>query len=849
MKKRLLAFIISCITAFSAFVMPVYSQEDKTLHNARFLQEMGIIEFDYKNLEENILFEDALKALVRFSGYSEDVSDGQKAKEILKEMSLYPNMNEISITEPAKTDCVLAVMLSVIGYGPVINIASPSDVFKKASSLRLMKNIGIKTGGKITKGDFINLLRNGLDAEILQYNGNEFYLEDGVTVLSDLHKVTMAKGIISANYETSLTKNEGTQNKQVMINKVLYDDPYSMCDMYLGYEVEFYSIKEKGSDNRKIVYAYPTGRNKVLVIEDKDISSFKNRNLKYMENKSIRTARIGIDTDILYNFRPYKDYTESDFLVKNGRITLIDNDGDSAYDVCSILNFETVVVEKVDVENKVIFNKYDYKNNINLDLFRDDNVSITNSLNEHLEVDDLTGWDVLSVAKDKSGKSIKIIASSFEIEGVIENIEKLEDYSSVVIDGKEYRIEEKWLTGKDALKTGELRMFYTDYRGCICAVRTEGNLGMKYAYVCAAGKKGTLSGTVAMRIYTQDGQMEEIDLAKSVTVDSGRYTKNDTQKENMAKSLIDSIILYRANKDGEINYMKTKDGELKKVYSYKYNEAGVLRPTVQSNQYSKNTGLFGDRVAIGGESVIFAIPEDGDETRFEVWNQENLKGGNFRIEAYRMGDTGIESDAVAVYKTGKEGDLVNSVMVTKIDYAINKHGETVPRMHGYYLDKEFKALAERSDLFDNAPTIKDSSAKMKIGVGDIVQLRYNNEGEIGSVLLIYSAKSNTLHFNTNPSTTDTGASQRFTLGQVYRTEGSLVQISTAPISGENMKDEDLCVQKVNGSGLYLCDLEREECRFATLGDIYDYMHAGNSASRIVVLTVGGATRAVFIYPQ
>lgn len=670
--------------------------------------------------------------------------------------------------ESVDLEQAMKVVVSLLGYGIYAQQIGgyPAGYNIIAAQLGLYKRIKVSMDKNIDIGNFAILIDNTLDADVLEQTRygieGSYASQKNNTLLAkyfDIHKV---RGRIFANVYTRLDGKSSLNNDEVEIEGIIYKTGETEAKKLLGYNVEAY-YKITDSSNM-LMYVEADKSNCVIKINVDDIESYSDNHINYFNNEEynkqsvatieqpgvvLRNGRYTFNTDRL---------TEQDVMPKDGRVTLIDADGNGMFEIVIIENSITYVVNTIYQEdyNYIIKDKY-RKSDISVDdSSNKKNVTITR-LGRQLSIRDLKEWDILRYMKSDDGELINIIVSAQEqISGVIYEISD----AGIVIDDNEYKISyyyKKALQEKisaiaghdsDAIERlkdvydpanyiGQEVNAYFDDSGMLVAIKPAENV-IVFGYLIAISSTNSIDQKVEMKIYTPEGKMEIVTCAKKVEID--KYVRNTAEailnSLRLDNGKYSQVIRYRLNDNEQVDFIDTVkedrivgDDDLRLSFgpdNYYWRSKGRV-----FLQYSNPGGCFAP-----GDTIFLTIPSEpdtADETQFRI-DTKLVSDSLYRISAYNVAKSGeapiiiIHDDSgnISNYESYKYSS--SSAMIDKVTRVSSENGEELYKLYYYMNGRYMDSLCIEKVAGDEVSLIKK---------GYIVQFETDFRGYIKDITIIF----------------------------------------------------------------------------------------------------------------
>lgn len=612
------------------------------------------------------------------------------------------------------SDMAMKVLVVSLGYDVAAQKRGgyPDGYRGVAAELGLLKNSSI-TPGTFTRADILRMIYNSLDVVIAEPG----YSEDAIIQITDdtfrqriLEKdresqLFKGKGIVTANSKMWIgVKPKGKlELDEIYIDNVRYKTDIADAGNYLGMEVDYYA--QEGSDGvLHLTSIKPTKRNETITLTEQDWVQPENGKVVYRKDGRQVTLAISPEALFIKNMRLQNSYTDRDMTLERGAVTLIDNDGDSTYDIVDIETFHSYRVERVN--GKIIYlktaGKAPQRNFINFDDTEDVVYSILDAENNVCKPEDIQADDIVSVVESEDGQVCTVIIGQKKVTGEIAALEE----DRVQVDNTMYELEPGFEETGKVLKVGDNFDFYLNYRGEICTVNEVVGLegAEKYAYVAEVGRKSGMSTNLEAKLllpgdFVETQEKSDVEDDTSVILKlkgqnsnvvimqfSDRVSVNGVQmnaaeleqyfsETDQEGRRVNNVIRYRANANGEIKSITTPD----------------MVGTLGKRVYNAKEKVFGKKAisAFGAEETtkVLMIPDYGKQNASEITDEDYLApveindDQEYFINGYDMKE---ENECVRVLaitvtlKADSPGAIIDSskmAVVESISMGVDEEGE------------------------------------------------------------------------------------------------------------------------------------------------------------------------------
>lgn len=866
--KRIIAYVISFVLICSQFIaVNAMTDIENTKYEkaARLLMALDIVDVDESaaefGAEEGIARGEFVKMIVRTFGYNEvALSSGKKIYEDVDSESeigkcidvLYqkgfispatnfnPDKN-ISFNEAIK------IIASAMGAEEIAknNGGYPNGYLKYADDLGLLKNVTQKA--ELTKADASIIIYNALKTEVLDltYVLSE-KTDNSKTLMYKVFGLKEAKGVVTGTDKTKLYSKNGAGTGNVEIeNEIYITDSKEIYD-YLGYEVDFYYTDDEGENKLKVFI--PTSKNNVTVINSENIVNAENNRVIYYNHYERETAaKFDENADYILNGMNAALSEQSDLKIDNGRLNLIDNDGDGSADVIVSENYINYVVSAY--SNGKIYSKYGM-NVIDITKLTEDGFEFENDFSTVKE------WTVLSVYTDKfteengikmcdfeNSEVIKFEISNTRVSGKVNGYE--EDYIS--IDDIEYEY-----SGGMYDKVKDENFSYSEYTFYLDTNNKVAAFDKQAAGSIQAGILGGLyideqeEENSQLKVFDENGVWSRYTLADRITIDGEKGTREDMLARWSASGKIsEQLILFKLNAEGKVTYIDTEytgvneDKEealaLGETFNRKYRTASCTFEGIGA--VGSETKLF----VVGGEREAYLIDsEAADKFRFYASAKSYLKDNtSYYAKLYNIDETYIcdyvlvyvESNAKKTVSTGSKIGLFESITV-----GINDEDEAIYNV-SYYDFSTGKLATDKSEtevMFYKTEDGKDVEITPKdFKKGDLIRID-TTTGVVGAVKLDARTDTDTPAYgNIIMAGAQAGYIQetRVAAGRVYSVRDSMYSIyygnDIASLKTSDTPYKSLEAQRIGNINVIIFNRDSKTVEVGSTNDILGYISSGD----------------------
>lgn len=643
---------------------------------------------------------------------------------------------------------VLRLIVSEMGYQEVAKTFGDGDsgYLIMANRLGLLKGLSVGQNDALTWENLIAILHNSLDVEILHllgYNGDGSFIGKvtGVTMLNVYFDIYKVSGVVNANENTSLNGDGDAGEGYVVVGTQRMKTGSTAVGEYLGYYIECYAKRKDGIDT--IVSAEKSLiQNRIWTIAAEDLlpdnSSWSAFCLVYQnERGDIKQLHLPSDVSVIYNGKQLFDYTAEDLKIALGDITVIDNSGDGTPRVVLVHEYKNYVTDSYNEAQQTLYSKnYDP---LYLDSSYD--VSIQSVNGDAYLLTDLTEYAILSLSISKDGKYVHGTVVKDKASGQLTQLQEKNGKTYFTLDKKTYAVSPAW-DGKDGngksmrLTLGKRYLIYFDQMGYAAAF-IEKNSGLQYGFLYAASVQHSFGARIRLRLFTDSGTWEEMDLASKVMVDGVSYKQSDVAALN---------VLFE---NGEVKQQMLKvmvgdDNEITKIYTPNGMDrtmdqdalSGILN--INKTTSYKSNGVFSDYTYSLNGAVVFILPKVNgvyDDDLFDVIRTSSLRNDRNYLfkDFYDVSDTMQIKVAIMEAQLASYDYWNNSAVYVKGIAEVYEEGEIKTVLECLNKGKDVTYYSMEDEYIE---TVKP---------GDILVVHLNAVGKIDTgVKKIYDVTSKTV---------------------------------------------------------------------------------------------------------
>ena len=628
---------------------------------------------------------------------------------------------EISATENFEPDRYISVqefikmLLCAMRYEDYAQIKGgyPNGYLKLANSLGILPS-GLNPEDNLRRLEAAKIIYNAMISPVMTYSiGSDYKLEDK-DFLETSYGYTLVSGVVSANNVSNLKVPKGEGSQKVKIGNEVYSDPKNLTNQCLGYGV--YCITDREGN---IVSLWHDLDNKVYILETEDIADVKDGTISYY-NESDKIKKFSFnsfsDTYILKNGAAFNDYNTESFMPTDGRLELIDNDGNGEIDVINIMEPQIMVVNYItdDADNNHIFiddfngNGIDIYNYVNLYVYRNGIQVTTDAIGPN---------SVVYAYVSDCMQNVRLEVHNTKVIGKIDV-----DYGDdkVLIDGVEYGLTDYFKGNRSKLPvevTVDREMLFlidSDNR-VVWVTEVSKTQSSEIVAVMIDAAEIWDKDQWAFKLFTENGKIEVLYTAYNVKINGAKYSFQGIRNLiSQNDKYFNGLVYVKTNSVGDIVSIKTSGDQSNSMLSKSYET---------TSGYYKTGTCFSSSgmsvVPIVDDIPLFSVPvdengdilTDSDHEKYFSYSTLNTvygKGTNVLrkgLDLYGKGEYGEPYYAVekCVYSKLFEGvrpltaEVSNAFLVEECSTIINEGGELTYYLYGYDLFTGNKMEAEVSD--------------------------------------------------------------------------------------------------------------------------------------------------------
>lgn len=739
------------------------------------------------------------------------------------------------------------IILCAADYEPMASAKGgyPTGYLTVAESIDLMDNINVGTGAQLLAADATIMFENLMLADVFEiesYGDTMDYRKGGEIYLEKLYDVYSVDGVITSTIYNSMVMDAPfiKENNEISIDGIAYRCT-EMDPSMLGKKVTAY-VSNKGT--KKTLYCVIPEDNEEFTVRVNNFGGINGTTFTYYdEQERSKTKRLDSSYKVIYNGRRVSKIESYMFEDIGATVRLLENTGDSAYDVIFIDGYVYGYVTSVDYVNGYIGLKMPGSM---VDLSDDDEhvCYIRNEEGAELELFELKSNQVIALKASADSRIYDITLCANSVSGAV--TEMLADENIIKIGKDEYKVSQAFKAEymeKALIDVGDSISAAIGLHGELVYLM-DSSVDMSYAYLLDVNlDESGFDSTVMVKMYTMGGAFEIFELEEKLTVDGGALK---VRREDVAGTLVDNkyeIIKYGVNDEGKISVIDFASTDTSNfgeklnpqdtLTQYHDKDAGTLR-------YRSGAQGFNSKAILTNASIFF-VPENEDnrneEEKFSISSYSSLQSDTYySCDVYDINEFG-QAGLVVVYSDEESDPTAYTYRSYIIENVTNAIVDDVEGQNLYcWSNKAFHTLFLPGDVEVN----KGIDAKnKKLASGDIVRLKVQGT-TVKTVYVDYYFEDGKHVFTTTGGGTNTNltteANIAYVEGKVYAMNNATTVISNIvnEATGEYSFAYDN-LMPYRTAGVIACyDTETGKVRPITAENVRTYQGYGDNADTIIM---------------
>lgn len=748
---------------------------------------------------------------------------------------------DITLAEAVK------IMLTAADYGIMADAKGgyPTGYLSVAESVDLFTYVDVAQSGTLTVADATVMFENLMMADVFEieaYGDTMDYRKGAEIYLEKLYDVYAVEGVVTSTLHSSVVMDAPfiKDNNEVTIDGIAYKCDY-LDPALLGKYVVAY-ISRDGA--KKTLYCAIPEDNAEFTVRASSFGGVKGNTFSYYdENDRSKTKKLDSSYKVIYNGRRVAKL-ESYMLEDIGAtIRLLDNTGDSAYDIVFIDGYIYGEVTGVDFVNGYVGIETP-GSVLNLSDEEEYICYISKADGAEMELFELKNGMIVAIKASADARIYDITECSEAVSGVVNEL--LPEDNQIRIGETDYKVSTAFKNrymdaNKAVFDLGDSINAAVGMHGELAyLISSSADLSYGYLLEIDADDSG-FESEVLVKIYGSSGDFEIYELDEKVTVD-GAGTK--TKRENVVADLMSnrmSVIRYALGEDNKIIALDFASDDISgfgeiinpmnSLTKYYDHAAGKLR-------YRSGCQGFNSKAILSNATIMFVPSNEADRDdieKFSMGSYNSLQSDNeYTCDIYDIDEYGM-AGLVVVYSDAASDPnafTYGSYIIENVTKALKDDIEG----HNIYCwsNKVYYTLFLPSEVDVN----KGDASMKELASGDIV--RFKTQGDIiKNVYVDYYMKDGEMVFCSSGganNTSETGENNvTYITGKVYSANASTMLISKADAeSGEySFEFGDLKAYKT-ASVIACYDTETRTVRSLTVDNLRTYRGYGDNADTVIL---------------
>lgn len=529
-----------------------------------------------------------------YAGY---INALKKAGYISGNGGLFRPDDEISGSEAA------VIIMNGLGYGDACAMMGgyPTGYLKMASRADI--SLG---SAPLTRERAARALYDTLTAEILEFSGlvgNEAkFSSNGTLMIDEFYDMVLIEGIMSYNGYASTDGEYREKLDFIVVDGVKINLDGKDASEYLGYEVTVFAYYDESQYYLRAV-SPTSGENEVITVSSEDIKLISDERVMHTEKNDVNKKYSLSGCVLIYNGEYLASYEKDILKPQEGYVRIIDNDGDSKYDVVFVYSLCDDLIKGINLDEEYIyFEESDaicYENKEIL-------VYVDGVKKSPKEL--LVGMTASTAVSDGI---ITIWASGKKVSGAL--ISSDEEYINIA-DESFYRSSDLYIEGGE-LTTGRGYTAYISWFGKVVRLSLEAG-GEHYGYLMGILWEDDFEApsNIRVKLLSDTGAIAYLDVKDKIRI-NGESGKAELERFSgfgfldTDRKYVGQFLKYNVNEEGRLLSVtqamdKTDEGIFEEGFSLDKSVRGTL-----TRIYRYNVGI---NYHLGASTKIFYLPLDSE---------------------------------------------------------------------------------------------------------------------------------------------------------------------------------------------------------------------------------------------
>ena len=717
-----------------------------------------------------------------FTRYYTDVADGDPGYNEINALTGIGLMkgtaeNIFSPDRFVRYEEAVKILVGMCGYEAkaIAKGGYPAGYFMLAQENKILAGVTANSGDYLSRGEVSRLLYNSMNADILEkvtFSNDSIRFEKtkGKTVLNVYSSIYLLKGILNANEHSGISMPSGAcRENYVRIGATELNIGKTTANEFLGQDVEAYYHLDENTDEKTIKSIKTSAKNKITIIDSKDILEYNNGLYKYGDYERPKEIRVSDIADIIFNQKAYVGNVDNSLFVPgNGRVVLIDNNTDNRIDIVKIESYKTYFVEKINSRDFMIYDKYlqpaisiDDKDKKHKLIMDGEEVKIS-SIKENSVVmiyaDREKNQGGISVIDDANSTLYTVVLCSEAISGeVTEVTTDNNNKQRVVINGVEYGLSADFYNATlidpqkaPPITAGDSGTYYIDNNNLIAGTLFKKLDTGHYGFLTGLGKVTPVSENYQVKIFAYDNVMRIYELSERIDYNGTRIVASTI----LAGLPIKTLIHYKINDENKITGINTAVTKPDAASLQDYNQVFSL-----DKSFSRDVNVYNDRgilasqYRVTSDTICFMVPVDASnnvltdkDEEFSITTLSNGRRYN-NMQLYDV-EPNLRINAVVLFDSsgsggGSVGNAQDIVVVDNVLQAVNDNGENITRIVGFLGGAKLELSTKNLEIKMVSETENTNTWINNVGMlakdlvkGDVIQYTTDTTGYVTAIRVL-----------------------------------------------------------------------------------------------------------------
>lgn len=892
--RKITSIILTAVIVLLCLPFGAVAQEtsaEKNIYEIQVLHELGILRKDASvyNMDANISRGEFAEIMFEFMGdranYSNkpiEIYDVEEEYEYAQEISFMlengimkvDSSNRFRPLDKLTGKDMIEAFVAVLGYKPKAEVYGGGSV----GYLRVMREIDLSTdsvkynSAAVTYRDLISMLYQSLETALLEikslYNekGETNYTysnESEDTPLSKWHNSHVIYGLLT-HIERGAADLSGTYPEEVVqIDGYSFELGEVEADQYIGYMVKAYY--DKDSNVLKSVVPDVT-ENDIIIIEAKDIESFKDGVLKYYKGNKQMKINIPTSSNIVYNgVAVAYDKRESVFDISDGYVVVNNFSKGNVKMLTMITSYKTYIIGAKTID-KVIYDlmtseklMFDFENN---------KIEISDTEGKSVTYEELGINDIITVASSLGGERINIVRSKKTVNGTISHYNESNGEKFMTINGVKYQLTHSYAnSGKELPGVGTDVTLYLDRSDRVANAVLSESAYYTYGFL----KEGVVEDSVPfkkpfLKVRIFDGEaVKNFECDEDVKIDNYKTADGNEAMEALKKGTLTTRnwiyqpIRFRLNPEKSMvvaidtAYRNIEAGESEDSlrYLHRGNDPWNLGSGSSTRLEAQAGYNFGQKLIAKNSSSFkrFTVPSSPDAEDEYFRNSVTWWGdGAFVVDGLTSRADSIAAEFIISYKSANSTAVETMYgFVKEISQTLNS--DEVESYRISYVNSEGEEgsfCTKDNSVLTNAIKF-GTTDKCSVEEGDFISFGVSGKDQIVEIKILYNANEKKWY-----PTADSEGSFGYNLvfhGYVLQRDEDIIRVGNVkPQTREEMLEAAARFISVAPAKFYIYEEDgRQKVTPATKTDLISYAQSSEACSEIVSGGYNGADRIIVIY--